>query len=53
MAAHHAPYWCVLEEFDVLTDAVLQLGIPTILIYPNVDAGSCSERPSDGPLQPS
>lgn len=31
-----------LKEFDVLTDALLHLGIPAILLYPNVDAGTRS-----------
>jgi UDP-N-acetylglucosamine 2-epimerase/N-acetylmannosamine kinase len=29
-----------LKEFDIITDAILQMQLPTLLIFPNVDAGS-------------
>jgi len=29
-----------LREFDIITDAIMQLEIPTVLLFPNVDAGS-------------
>ena len=29
-----------LEECEAISDAVMELAVPTILIYPNVDAGS-------------
>jgi hypothetical protein len=29
-----------LEECEAISDAVMALKVPTILIYPNVDAGS-------------